>query len=183
MADRFPGNITLGGTIVIETVEQRERVETALSMFADACSHDYGEPSYGSILIEEIPGMLTDGYLVGKHDQARYGMFEEAEDALRKAGISYDRHSSASAEYDAEIVRWRPGMDLPDEQIATNNGDAQIGVDRVQKMIYDILFSKDETPYLDRIKNFEAAFMAETGQNVIALEIFKIIDNTPREYE
>jgi hypothetical protein len=47
------------------------------------------------------------------------------------------------------------------------------------ELINEILYIKDETPYLDRIKRFEAAFKEETGGNIPGLEPFKIIDNAP----
>lgn len=184
MADRFPGDILLGGTIVIETIEQRERVENALSEFAEWCSHNYGESEIGDMPLDEVANNLnTEGYLHGKHDQARYGMFEEVEDACREAGIAYDRRSSAYGEWDGEYVRWRPGMDEPDIQIATESGDATIKVDEVERLINEVLYIKDETPYLDRIKNFEAAFKEVTGGGIPGLEPLKIIDNAPPSEE
>ena len=176
MADRFPGHIKLGGTITIETVEERIMVEAALSAFAEWCSPSYGEPEFGDIPLADVAEHLNEeGYLHGKHDQARYGQFEEVEDACRMAGIGYIRHSSARYEYDAEIVEWRPGMESPFEQIADENGNTNVPGSTVETAI----------TLIEEGRASEVAEMLKQalGQHVPALEPLVIIDNAPPEEE
>lgn len=182
MADRFPGEITLGGTIVINTVEERERVENALSLFGEYCSHNYGEPRHGHVSIEEVPGLLNDeGMLVGKDDQARYGEFEEVEAACREAGIGYRRHSSARYEYDAEQVEWRPGMEEAHLCFANDDGNLYVREDTAREILG--ILDDDTKISTDRISEVRKIIKDELGDHIPALEPFKIIDNAPKEDE
>jgi hypothetical protein len=185
MADRFPGDIKLGGTITITTIEEREAIETALNSFSEETGHEYGEADWGqTITIDNYRQFLDEcGYLHGKNDQARYGEFEDTEDLLREAGISYDRHSSARYEYDAEFVRWRPGMDEPDLQLATEDGDVTIKVDTVEQLIKIHLDLGDDASLTNRIENFKRALDKATGTDIPGLEPLNIIDNAPKEDE
>tara|TARA_B100001778_G_scaffold334952_2_gene349501 strand:- start:19348 stop:19896 length:549 start_codon:yes stop_codon:yes gene_type:complete len=178
MADRFPGEITLGGTIVINTIEERERVENALSLFGEYCSHSYGEPRHGHVSIEEVPELLNDsGMLVGKDDQARYGEFEEVEAACREAGIGYSRHSSARYEYDAEQVEWRPGMEEAHLCFANDGGNLYLQEETARRIL--TLLDDGEKPPTERIEAAKELIKSELGDHIPALEPFKIIDNAP----
>ena len=64
-----------------------------------------------------------------------FGMFEELEAFCVKHGISFDRHSDAFAEYDAENVSYRPGMKEPGVSSATQSGDALLRAEEVQKVL------------------------------------------------
>lgn len=181
MADRFPGEIKLGGTVKITTVEQRERVETALSLFEQETGHEYGEEGWdGPLNIETFAEYLTDGFLDGKHAQARYGLFEELEEACREAGIAYDRHSSAAYEYDGEFISWRPGMEQPFLCFAQDDGELVLQEKTIRQAI--AYLDNDNEPSLSiRIRQARKLLLGELGGDIKDLTPLVIIDEAPKD--
>lgn len=177
MADRFPGHITLGGTIVIETIEQREAVNTLLAQFSQDTGHAWGESSWHETITTGNYQKFLDklGYLEGFDDQATYGMFEEIEDDCRAVGIGYSRHSSARYEYNAEIIEWRPGMEAPFAQISDEDGVINVPGLTVETAV--ILIGEGRTDEV--VEMLKQAL----GKHIPALEPLKIIDNAPKENE
>lgn len=181
MADHFPGKIELGGTVVIETIEQRELVEKALSAFANYCSHEWGGTFYGTMSIEDAMNSLDSlGLLEGVDDEARYGEFEEVEDACREAGIAYDRHSSARYEHDAEVSRWRTGMDEAFVTTSKESGNPTFCVSEVKELIEKTLDNETHASLADRISLFKQALTEMSGENIPPLKPLNIIDKAPK---
>lgn len=58
-------------------------------------------------------------------DQARWGQFDALEQFLQDHQIAYDRHSDGKYEYDAQLVRFRPGH-KPVAAICSTNGQPVI---------------------------------------------------------
>lgn len=181
MADRFPGKIEIGGTVVIETVEQRKLVEKALTAFAEYCSPEWGGARYGTMSIKDAMDEANEqGLLLGVDEEARYGEFEQVEDACREAGIAYDRHSSARYEYDAEISRWRPNMNAAFVTMSDEGGGVCIAASEVKELIKETLEEDILASLTDRISLFKRKFASMVGCDIAPLEPLKIIDNAPK---
>ena len=133
MADRFPGEIHIGGTLRVADHDADD-----VSEFLGQCSEQptqWGESSHGGALtLETIDEVIDEdtGWITFRHDQACYGEFQELEEICRELGLSYDRTSDAKYEHDGELVRWRPGMEQPLVENATQSGSPLIDRDRVE---------------------------------------------------
>ena len=133
MADRFPGEIHIGGTLRVADHDPDD-----IDLFLGQCSEqptDWGEPSQRDALTVDTIDQVIDedtGWITFRDDQARYGEFEELEVLCRKLGLSYDRISEAKYEYDGEVVNWRPGMEQPLVEKADQSGNALIDRERVE---------------------------------------------------
>ena len=79
-----------------------------------------------------------NGHLFLADNQARFGMFEELEGFLCEHGIPFDRHSDARYEFDAENVRFRPGMDRPLEVPSNDAGDNLMDVDMIRPVAKEL---------------------------------------------
>ena len=131
MADCFPGEIRIGGKVPAALVEEfvKEVAATKASVGGyDGYPFDPKQQRLTEVLDE-------NGYLYLADSEARFGMFEELEAFCVKHGISFDRHSDAFAEYDAENVSYRPGMKEPDISHATQSGDTLLRAEEVQKVL------------------------------------------------
>ena len=132
MADRFPGEIHIGGTL-----RPADRDPDDVDAFLAQCSElptQWGEPGHGGALTLETIGEVIDpdtGWITFRNDQACYGVFEELEDLCCRLSLPFDRNSDARYEYDGELVRWRPGMERPLVENATQSGHALIHRERV----------------------------------------------------
>ena len=121
MADRFPGEITIGGKIPAALLEEFLG-EVASS---GASVGDYGNAPFDGRTAEELRGTLDEnGQLRLADPEACYGQFEELEGFLQEHGIPFDRHSDARYEFDAVNVMFRPGMERPVEVASNNAGDS-----------------------------------------------------------
>ena len=133
MADRFPGEIRIGGTLRVADHDPND-----IDLFLGQCSEqptEWGESGQrGALTLDTISQVIDEdtGFIIFRDDQACYGEFEELEERCRQLGLSYDRTSDARYEYDGELVRWRPGMDQPLVENATQSGHALIDRERVQ---------------------------------------------------
>ena len=173
MTNSFPANIKIGGTITINTIEEREEVENLLQIFANSTGEKYGEPFWGTMEIKDVDGILEDGYLVGVDSEASDGEFLELEGFCQQLGVAYTRHSSPSDEYNAEIVEWRPDMEVSFIAVCDDNGDLYVprsAVDRALDLIKE-----------GSIQEAVAVLQKELGENIPPLEPFKIVDNAPSE--
>ena len=79
-----------------------------------------------------------NGHLFLVNNQARFGMFEELEGFLCEHGIPFDRHSDARYEFDAENVRFRPGMDRPVEVPSNDTGDDLMDADVIRPVAKEL---------------------------------------------
>ena len=115
MSDRFCGRITIGGRL------KRADVPEFLAAVADAGGAlEWGEAVFVPTNEQELLDGLTDGRLVLRDDQARYGEFTELEEACRTLGLAYRRHSEGKYEYDPEVVDWHPEMTEPLVRMGSN---------------------------------------------------------------
>lgn len=98
MADRFPGDITIGGSI------PRRLLDKLAGMIAsEGVSIDWQHALDKAAIREAIDGAAARGETVRfTDDEACYGQFEELENWLTSHGIDFDRHSDARYEYDGE---------------------------------------------------------------------------------
>ena len=79
-----------------------------------------------------------NGHLFLADDQARFGMFEELEGFLCEHNIPFDRHSDARYEFDAENVRFRPGMDRPLDVPSNGTGDDLMDVNMIRPVAKEL---------------------------------------------
>ena len=133
MADRFPGEIHIGGTLRVAE-HNPDDIDTFL---AECCEQptDWGESAHGEALTLDTIDQVIDqdtGLIIFRHDQACYGEFQELEEICRELGLPYDRTSDAKYEHDGELVRWRPGMERPLVENATQGGNPLIDRERVE---------------------------------------------------
>src|SRR5438094_5639318 len=102
MADHTSAVIWIGGPIPKALVPARCNVITAQGV-----SLDWDDLVELQVQAELESALNEKGHLQFTDPEARYGEFEELEAFLERHGISYDRHSSAKYEHDAELVRYR----------------------------------------------------------------------------
>ena len=135
MADYYPGEILIGGRLVV-TDENRESVEMFLELFEDE-SDEYGGGKYGKIAIENLSDNLNEnGHLVVRDDSARYGEFEGIEEFCRDLGLSYDRYSSPRYEYEGVLELHRP--DATREVCITDNSSRYLNEEQIGKIIDEL---------------------------------------------
>ncbi len=133
MADRFPGEIHIGGVL-----RPADHDEEDIDAFLGQCSEQplqWGESGHGGPLTLDVIDQVIDadtGWITFRHDQACYGEFEELEELCCRLGLSFDRHSDARWEYNGESTRWRPGMERPLVENATQSGNPLIDRERVE---------------------------------------------------
>lgn len=123
MADSIPGQIWIGGKILQSLMREM------IAVLAESGASFDNEPDVPRP--ETLWGPDTDlldyldprtGWLSLTDGSARNGEFEDLEQWLRDHNISYDRHSDALYECNAENVYWRPGMDEPAVGLSTQDG-------------------------------------------------------------
>ena len=133
MADRFPGEIHIGGTLRVADHDPDD-----IDLFLGQCSEqptEWGQSEQRGALTPDTISQVIDedmGFIIFRDDQARYGEFEDLEELCRQLGLSYDRTSVARYEHDGESARWRPGMEQPLVESATQNGNSLIARERVE---------------------------------------------------
>ena len=123
MAEYFWGRIEIGGDLR----------RTDLPKFCEAIG---ARDEFELLRYEE------DGHVVCDDCEARYGQFEELEDACREVGLSYIRHSDGKYEFSPEIVFWQPGMSGACGVITDHDHDMQVRMDDV-RVIRDALVAND----------------------------------------
>ncbi len=133
MADRFPGEIQIGGTLRVADHDPND-----IDLFLGQCSEqptEWGESGQRVALTLDTISQVIDedtGFIIFRDDQARYGEFEELEELCCRLDLSFDRHSDARYEHDGESTRWRPGMERPLVEHVTQSGNPLIDRKRVE---------------------------------------------------
>ena len=145
MADRFPGEIHIGGTLRV-TDHDPDDIDAFL---AECCEQptDWGESAHGDALTLDTIDQVIDqdtGWITFRNDQACYGVFEELEELCCRLDLSFDRNSDARYEYDGELVRWRPGMERPLVESATQSGNPLIDRARVEACLATLKAGRTE---------------------------------------
>jgi hypothetical protein len=134
MGEYFPADIAIGGVLTKHLC--RDLIKVAIAQRAMPLGED--EEDNLEVLRQAINEAVQSGFSLELWDaQASYGMFDELEIFCRKHNLSYDRHSEAHFEYDAEVVWWRPGMAQARSATSTQDGEkgAYIAVKAVQKAL------------------------------------------------
>ena len=131
MGEYFPGKISIGGTIPRKVAEElcgRIRDENVGLEYGE---HDF-QPETPKDLAEGAPaGAPLDLY----HEEASYGMFDDLEAFLVENGIAFDRCHDPHAEYDEEMVMFRPEMKEPRRLCADTSGKVMVRAEDTQKLI------------------------------------------------
>ena len=152
MADCIPGEITIGGTIPDDVLGAflGEVNSTGASVGG------YGGTEAAFKTTADLTEALDDdGHLLLVDDQASFGQFEGLEDFCVKHGISFDRHSDAKYEFDAENVSYRTGMKKPVSIPSNNDGEDLFSVKAVRPVVKEL--TKVVTAGLNRDKLKAAA--------------------------
>ena len=120
MSDYFAGEIRIGGNVPADLLEEfLGELESS-----GAKVGGYDGAAFACRTADELRQAVDEnGHLFLVDDQARFGMFEELEGFLCEHDIPYDRHSDARFEFDAENVRFRPGMERPLTVPSNDAGD------------------------------------------------------------
>ena len=129
MGEYFPAEITIGGKVPARLLE--EFLAEIRSAGAKVGGYDGAE--FACQDAEELRQALDEsGHLFLVDDQASFGMFEDLEGFLVDNGIPFDRHTDTKHEFDAENVRFRPGMKRPARVSSNSLGDDLMDVDKVR---------------------------------------------------
>ncbi|MBT3381185.1 MAG: hypothetical protein HN742_11225 [Lentisphaerae bacterium] len=123
MADYFWGRIEIGGDL------RRQH----LPRFCQAVGADDEF---------DLLRFIEDGHIVLDNCEARYGQFEELEDACREIGLPYTRQSDGKYEFSPEVVFWQPGMTGAYTVITDHDHNMQVSMDDV-RAIRDALVGND----------------------------------------
>ena len=152
MADYFPGEIRIGGTIPGDVLEAF--LGEVNSTGAKVSGYEGMEAAFKTAA-DLTEALDENGHLFLVDDQARGGMFEELEAFCVKHGIPFDRHSDARYEYDAENVSFRSGMKEPVSIPSNNDGEDLFSVAAVRPVVKEL--TKVVTARLNREKLKAAA--------------------------
>jgi hypothetical protein len=129
MSERLKAWIAIGGDVPQALVPELCKVITE-----EEPSQEWGgdtfEPEDAEDLEDAVDGA---GHLYLCHDEAPWGEFVDLEKFLRQHGISYDRHSAAKYEYDAQLEQFRPGLGILTD-LATEDGRPLVERDEVEKI-------------------------------------------------
>ena len=98
MSDRFPGEITIGGSIPRRLLDK-----LAEKIASEGVSIDWQYALDKAAVRKAIDAAAEHSETVRfTDDEASYGQFEDLENWLTSHGIDFDRHSDARYEYDGE---------------------------------------------------------------------------------
>ena len=131
MADCFPGEIKIGGGVPASLLDEFLREVASTGGFVggyDGAASDCEDAEGLRQALDE------QGHLHLADAEARFGQFEELEGFCVRHGIPFDRHSDAKAEYDAENVRFRPGMKQPIVVSSDNCGRDLVEADGIRSV-------------------------------------------------
>ena len=129
MGEYYPAEIRIGGKVPATLLEG------FLSEIASAgiSVGGYDGPAFDCKNADDLRQSLDDqGCLVLADNQASYGQFEGLEAFCITNDIPFDRHSDAHYEFDAQNVRFRPGMEHPAQVCSNNCGDDLMDADKVR---------------------------------------------------
>jgi hypothetical protein len=123
MAERFPTEISIGGTI------KKEQIQALIDQInSEDLQHNWG--SYcDRIETEEdlLKHKNDEGILWFCTESQVWGEFPDLEAFLVEQNISFNRHHSPRYEYHGELLQFRAGMETP--SIATADSDLVLMVD------------------------------------------------------
>jgi len=115
MADRMSAEITIGGPVPRELVEQ-----LCGEIQAAGVRLDYDGPYYEPHTAEDLLAACgEDGLLFMADHEVAYGEFTQLEDSLKQNNIGFTRRSEGKYEYDPLVYEFRPGRNSV--EILTNN--------------------------------------------------------------
>ena len=130
MADRFPGEITLGGHIPLRLLD-----ELAERIASEGLGINWQEALDPTAVRRAIELAAERSETVRfTDDEALYGQFEELEDWLTRHGIDFDRHSDARYEHDAENVYGR-GRRKPVVMSSDQSGGDLVSVESIREIL------------------------------------------------
>jgi hypothetical protein len=130
MSDHFPALIEIGGPIPRDVVPELLKRVKAEGLRWNWCD-DALQASTPEELLAELKQHDSEVLSVGD-DEAAGGQFEDLERFLVQHGIAFDRQCNAKYEYDGLLVQFRPGMDEPAENLATQDGDPTLRLDALR---------------------------------------------------
>jgi hypothetical protein len=129
MADCFPGEIKIGGSVPAALLDEFLRQVASAGGFVGG----YDGTAAACADADGLRRALDEnGHLVLADPEARYGCFEELEEWCVRHGVPFDRHSDAKHEFDSENVRFRPGMKRPVVTPSDNCGSDLVDADRIR---------------------------------------------------
>ena len=118
MADRFPGDITIGSNIPLRLLDLLSEV-IAEEVVSIGWQYRLDKASIRQAIENAAARKETVQFT---DDQAAYGQFDELEGFLIKHRIHFNRHSDARYEYDAENVYYR-GRGRPVTMLSTQDSN------------------------------------------------------------
>jgi len=148
MADRFAGQINIGGKIPAELKDNlAELIFAEVTYLGTGCSEEIGAveavyKQFDSAASMNLPVRFSD-------DQARYGEFPDLEAFLRKHNIHFDRQSDARYEYDGETVIFRGDKEWTFN--STQNGELLVSYDKIREAL-EIVSAGDLAKCLNAIQ-------------------------------
>jgi len=130
MSDRFPAEITIGGTI------PRRLLDELVGMIAsEGVSLDWQYSLDTTAVQAAIETAASKGQTVRfTDDEACFGQFEDLEQWLTSHGIDFDRHGDARYEYDGENAYGR-GRKRPVIVNADQSGKDLVRAEEVRKIL------------------------------------------------
>lgn len=144
MADRFPAEIWIGGSISSKArlyPDDPDDPTTVLEglvgcLHDDGASHEFGEPP-----IPEDKGVSvllgyanTNGHLHFCNAEACNGEFEQTEEFCVEHNIPFTRKSNCNGVYDAETAYFRQGMKQPRVEVCDVDGREIVCVEDVREV-------------------------------------------------
>jgi hypothetical protein len=134
MSDNFPGEITIGGSILRATLEQLKAL-----IIEQGCKIEYGELWTENEL--EKAFTTTDSVMI-TDDSARYGEMKEIKEFLVQNKIPFNAHSDARYEFDAVNTYYRGDNEYV--FFATQEGTDLLNYNTVSAIVYDDRFDSDK---------------------------------------
>ncbi|RPI61964.1 MAG: hypothetical protein EHM48_04855, partial [Planctomycetaceae bacterium] len=130
MADRFPGDITIGGSIPRRLLDQLAEMLASENVSID---WQYALDK-AAVLVAIEDAAAGDQTVRFTNDEATGGQFEELEQWLTRHGIDFDRHSDARYEYDGQNVYGR-GRKNPVFMESNQSGYDMVSADEIRKVL------------------------------------------------
>jgi aspartate oxidase len=130
MSDRFPAEITIGGTIPRQLMD-----ELAGMIASEGVSLDWQYAMDKASVFAAIEAAACRGETVRfTDDEACLGQFEDLENWLTSHGIDFDRHSDARYEYDGENAYGR-SRKRPVIRNSDQSGKNLVSAEEVHKVL------------------------------------------------
>ena len=130
MSDRFPGEITIGGSIPRRLLD-----ELAGMIASEGVSIDWQYTLDKAAVRKAVEEAGAKGETVRfTDDEAVCGQFEDLENWLTSHGIDFDRHSDARYEYDGENAHGR-GRKRPATMNSDQSGNDLVRANEVRRIL------------------------------------------------